>query len=82
MKTPKCPASSKHSWTRAFEGGLKENPGVWSTGGTTLVSSARCRHCGMRRTETKYGAQRNPGQRDKIDYSDPDPAWVAHHFEE
>lgn len=61
-----------HEWTSAHEGGCHENPGVWSTTGTTLVYHDHCTHCGLRRHVTRYGSQRNPGQADRIEYFLPD----------
>ena len=76
---PPCPEAAEHEWTSEHEGGCSENPGVWGTGGTSLVISARCRHCGMQRTEHHTGSQRNPGECDTTNYSDPDGEWVAEH---
>lgn len=61
---PEC----EHSWTSEGEGGCDENPGVWSTGGTSLVVRRHCRHCGLRRTEHITGVQRNPGETDTVTY--------------
>lgn len=60
-----------HEWTASVdvEGGLRENPGVWSTGGTSLVIRTHCAHCGLRRREQLTGAQRNPGEHDTVSYS-------------
>lgn len=41
-------------------GGLKENPGIWSLGGTSLLAKTVCRHCGIIRKELNRGSQRNP----------------------
>ena len=68
QKVPPCTVRQRHAWTRVGEGGCKENPGVWSHGGTTLVFSEHCTHCGLRRIEVRYGNQRNPGQRDTVQY--------------
>jgi hypothetical protein len=76
---PACPAADEHDWTSEFEPGLKENPGVWSVGGTAMVFTARCRCCGMQRTERHTGSQRNPGECDTTEYSEPDAEWVAEH---
>ncbi len=50
-----------HDWTSEGEGGLVENPGVWSLGGTKMLFRAHCRVCGLRREEVHSGSQRNPG---------------------
>lgn len=63
---PEC----KHYWisTIEIEGGCKENPGYWSTGGTTTVQVSHCLKCNVSKKETKFGAQRNPGQMDLVEY--------------
>lgn len=61
-----------HDWTSEGEGGCEENPGVWATGGTSLLIVAHCRHCQLIRTEYVTGSQRNPGDRDTCTYSLPD----------
>jgi hypothetical protein len=79
---PDCPESDEHEWTSGFEGGCTENPGVWLTGGTSMMFVSHCRHCGMQRTVKTTGSQRNPGECDTTEYSDPDPDWVAEHVAE
>jgi len=66
---PEC-TEDEHDWERPYEivGGLKENPGVWSAGGTTMTFHSVCSHCGLHKHETQHGAQRNPGQLDTIEY--------------
>ena len=61
-----------HEWTSEGEGGCSENPGVWSTGGTSLVISEHCPSCGLRRTRHITGSQRNPGEHDTVEYSLPE----------
>ena len=51
-----------HDWTSEGEGGLDENPGVWSLGGTKLLTREHCTRCGLCREETHAGSQRNPGE--------------------
>lgn len=77
---PECPAADEHDWTAEYEGGCTENPGVWSLGGTAMLFTSHCRHCGMKRTERTTGSQRNPGECDTTEYSDPDADWVAKHI--
>lgn len=78
---PECPESEDgHDWTSEHEGGLDENPGVWSTGGTSMAFYAHCRRCGMSRVERTTGAQCNPGECDTTEYGDPDPEWVAQYY--
>ena len=79
---PECTCEDGHDWVRPVEvvGGCTENPGVWSTGGTSMVFLSVCTHCGCYKRETSYGTQRNPGQCDSIEYLDPDDsslAWIA-----
>ena len=57
-----------HDWTSDGEGGCRENPGVWSHGGTTMSFAQHCRRCGLHRVKVCYGAQRNPGQADEVEY--------------
>ena len=68
MNVPKCTVKNRHRWERT-QTGCTENPGVWSLGGTTIVFSDTCRHCGLARVATHYGSQRNPGQRDTVEYN-------------
>lgn len=57
-----------HDWTAEGEGGCMENPGVWSTGGTSMSFSTHCRKCGLHRNEYRTGSQRNPGEHDTVSY--------------
>lgn len=63
-----------HDWVSTVEidGGINQNPGVWSGGGTTMHYASHCAVCGLRRRETRYGCQRGPGQGDRVKYSAPD----------
>ena len=61
-----------HDWTAEGEGGLDENPGVWSTGGTTMLFRTHCATCGLQRREVSTGSQRNPGDHDSIEYFAPE----------
>lgn len=65
-------ADCRHDWTSEGEGGCDENPGVWSTGGTSMAYVQHCRHCGLIRTERDPGSQRNPGEHPTVNYSLPD----------
>lgn len=62
-----------HEWvaTVEVEGGLDENPGCWSIGGTTMVFDSHCERCGLKRREVSHGAQRNPGEADTFEYELP-----------
>lgn len=71
-----------HEWTSEGEGGLSENPGVCSTGGTSMRFASHCRACGLHRTEFYCGIQKNPGEHDTVSYEQPD-SWCAEcHSEE
>lgn len=69
----------EHDWKSYFPlvRGLKENPGVWSLGGTTTKYKEVCSITGWYKVEIRYGVQRNPGQCDSIEYSEPDTASIA-----
>lgn len=60
-----------HEWTSEGEGGCRENPGVWSHGGTAMSFAHHCRLCGLRRVETDPGTQRNPGDGITCTYTQP-----------
>lgn len=48
-----------HLWVspHSLVGGLKENPGNWSNGGTSYSSKSVCKLCGCTKTETDKGSQ-------------------------
>ena len=50
-----------HDWRSPYSllGGLRDNPGVWSRGGTCTESTRVCARCGCFRTETDLGVQRH-----------------------
>lgn len=66
----------EHEWTAEGEGGCRENPGVWSVGGTAMTFRAHCRLCGLIRIERSTGSQRNPGEHDTVQYQQPEH-WCA-----
>ncbi len=68
-----------HDWTAEGEGGLDENPGVWSSGGTTITTQAHCRKCGLHRTVKTTGSQRNPGEHDTVEYELLDDEAIGEH---
>lgn len=53
-----------HDWRtpHSLVGGIKENPGVWSTGGTGMTFDYVCRNCGCYKHENHPGSQRNPDE--------------------
>ena len=65
-----------HDWTSEGEGGCTENPGVWSTGGTSMEFASHCRKCGLQRYEHHCGSQRNPGDHDRVEFTQP-ASWCA-----
>lgn len=69
-------ADCDHDWTSEGHGGCTENPGVWSTGGTSMLFISHCRECGLRRTERTTGSQKNPGEHDTVEYEQP-ANWCA-----
>ena len=72
-----CGASpDDHDWTREGEGGCESNPGVRSTGGTSMSFASHCKTCGLRRSEHSTGSQRNPGEHDTVSYEMPE-TWCA-----
>lgn len=83
MSWRKCSNAAQHSWTSEGMGGLRENPGVWSAGGTAMKFASRCTHCGLRRVETTAGPQeRARGQRDRTEYEWPGTRAVTGHSRE
>lgn len=57
-----------HDWQEPDDGFR----GASSHGGTTFSFTKYCSHCGLQRTETHYGVQRNPGQADTWEYYLPE----------
>jgi hypothetical protein len=73
-----------HDWTSddgAPVGGIMENPGVWSLGGTRMKTRTCCRHCGRYRVETDPGCQRNSDEAMLVvrieDADEASEAWIA-----
>jgi len=73
---PECDASEdgEHDWQspHSIVGGIRENPGVWSNGGTSYSTKSVCACCGAHKHETCYGSQRNPGQCDQVTCGEAD----------
>lgn len=61
-------SADDHDWSSEGEGGLEDNPGVWSTGGTSLLTREHCTRCGLHRESHYLGSQRNPGEADTVEY--------------
>lgn len=80
-EAPEC-TEGEHEWQSPHQcvGGIDSNPGVWSSGGTTITSTTCCCKCGAYRVEVSYGSQRNPGQCDQVEYLEADAAslkWIG-----
>lgn len=81
-ETREAVKACSHDWcSPEFLGGLKENPGVWSTGGTSLAIREVCGSCGLYRSTSVAGSQRNPGEAaESYEYEAPDAEsleWIA-----
>lgn len=77
---PDCPVDEGWDFCSPYSlvGGIKENPGVWSGGGTIMGSKEVCRNTGIYRTTTDPGCQRNSGEPlNTKKYSDADEASLA-----
>lgn len=62
---PDCADGADHDWQSPYEivGGLRENPGVWSVGGTQVASKEVCSCCGAIRNTT---SESTPGQYPRV----------------
>jgi hypothetical protein len=69
-REPDCAEGYEHRWTRRGCGGSAANPGIWSLGGTAHRELVRCVLCGLRRSTTTWGWQRDPYQCDEVRYED------------
>jgi hypothetical protein len=60
---PGCDAAEdgEHDWQADYDvvGGIRENPGVHSHGGTTMSFRTCCARCGRYKVETDYGSRHN-----------------------
>ena len=50
MTKPKCTAS-RHHYIRDARIGVRENPGVFSRGGTHIATAYVCTNCGVEKVE-------------------------------
>lgn len=81
---PECEISEdgEHDWQspHSIVGGIKENPGVWSNGGTIFSTKEVCSCCGKYKSETDNGSQCHPDEdRCVIEIEDADEAsldWI------
>lgn len=81
-EAPDCTEDQEHDWqSPEWLGGCRENPGVWSHGGTAISTTEVCAHCGAYRCTYRAGSQRNPGElAERVTYQDADArslAWIA-----
>ena len=78
-KPPACKAE-EHEWLSPYSlvGGLKENPGVWGSGGGVL-SKEVCRHCGMYQLTDTWATNPCDGTQGhtSIEYLGPDDESLA-----
>jgi hypothetical protein len=81
---PECEISEdgEHDWQspHSIVGGIRENPGVWSNGGTIYSTKEVCACCGKYKSETDKGSQCHPDEaRCVIEIEDADEAsldWI------
>lgn len=81
---PECEISEdgEHDWQspHSLVGGIKENPGVWSNGGTCWTTKSVCACCGKYKTEVNKGSQCHPDESScviEIDEADESSlAWI------
>lgn len=63
VEAPECIEDADHDWqSPEWLGGCRENPGVWSHGGTRITIRMACARCGAYRVEERTGSQRDPGE--------------------
>lgn len=69
---PAC-TESEHDWQSPYEilGGLKENPGVWGSGGGVIITEV-CLHCGCARVTDTWAQNPSNGVRGlrKVSYEE------------
>ena len=70
-----------HRWVATYdiEGGLTENPGVQSVGGTAFDITDHCDRCGLGRHQHHTGSQRNTGESDTVTYTAPETVYSGCH---
>lgn len=77
---PTCAGGHDHDWCRprSVVGGLKENPGVFGSGGGVKIVEV-CRHCGQRQHTDTWATNPNTGEQgvERVWYTDPDEASLA-----
>lgn len=76
---PSCTNPKGHDWRAPYSvlGGLKENPGVWGSGGGAIIKEV-CANCGGYRITDTWATGPNGEQGYvSIQYEDPDEASLA-----
>lgn len=78
---PKC-SGEDHAWAspHSLLGGLKENPGVWGSGGGVRIKEV-CRHCGAYKLTDTWATDPRDGSQGhtSVEYLEPDEeslAWI------
>lgn len=79
---PECEGDHEHDWQSPYSvvGGIRENPGVWSSGGG-VKRKTTCAHCGAYQLVDTWAQDPNTGEQglESISYEDADDAsieWV------
>lgn len=79
---PQCDGGHDHDWCRPHSvvGGLRDNPGVFGSGGGVKIVEV-CRHCGRRRHTDTWATHPATGEQgvERVWYTDADEtslAWV------
>lgn len=85
---PACAGGHDHDWCSPHRvvGGLRENPGVFGSGGGVKVVEV-CRHCGRRQHTDTWATNPNTGEQgvERVWYTDHDEAslaWIEEHAAE
>jgi hypothetical protein len=77
---PECVDGEEHDWQSPHSvlGGLKENPGVWGSGGGVIIKTV-CRHCGRYCVNNTWAQDPEDGEQglESARYEDADDASEA-----
>jgi hypothetical protein len=62
-EAPRCLAGKAHDWQRPYDvvGGLRENPGVWGSGGGVVMDEC-CVNCGCARITDTWAHRPDTGE--------------------
>lgn len=79
---PECAEGHEHEWLSPYSilGGLRENPGVWGSGGGVIIKCV-CAHCGRYHITDTWAHRPDTGEQGltSVSYADADEdssAWV------